>query len=443
MYNPNCNFELSPLARLQAIAKKAIADCNIPVEFPEELSALTSAELSPAPCQNRRDLRDVPCLTIDSADTKDMDDAVALQRVDEGYLLSVHIADVAAYVTLGSILDEIALERGTSIYLPHQTIPMLPAILSDDLCSLNPGRDRNALSLLMVLNIEGDVLRSWFTKSLISSRVKGVYSEIDGLLQGTCDASVRQKYAGITSSLFEMKTLANKLRARRVQTGAHIVDQPNLKYVIEGRDIKPLNTSRGQSEIIIEEFMVLANRLVAEYFQENNLPAIYRVQSKRQTLAHYEANELGHAELALKHYAHFTSPIRRLADMKTHQILTAHLGGMGQDALQETFGESTRYAAERATRCENRSDQINKACNNFCLAHVLVASQNTELKAKVVGHTYDHRPLFLLDCYPVRVAGAAGLTARAGQRVALKLVVTDSQKGKVEVRSIRPLQQAA
>lgn len=433
----------SPLEQLRATANRQLTANRIPVEFSPELASLTAADVSAQPCRFREDLRALPCLTIDCADTQDMDDAVGLIPVPGGWQLCVHIADVSAYVPQGSALEAAALERGTSIYLPHQTIPMLPAVLSNDLCSLNPQADRRALSVLTELDRSGAVRRCRIVKSLIRSRVKGVYPEVDDLLAGRCSEDIRKKYAAVSASLFEMHALAQLLRRRRAESGAELSDNTVSRPVVRDGRISFSVERQGPAESMIEEFMVLTNRLVAEYLRAHDLPAIFRVQSAKGQLARYTAAEGRHAALALDHYAHFTSPIRRLADLKIHQVLTAHLDGADSDSLWERFGADLQQAAERATRCENRSDQVCLSCRRFCAGQFLFPLQSQEFTADVVGRNFQNRPIFLLDEWQLRVVGRAGLQACQGLHVALRLSVTDTARAAAEVQSFRRLGPAA
>ena len=169
---------------------------------------------------NRLDLRDKPIFTIDGADTKDIDDAVSFSKTKDGYELGVHIADVSHYVTPKSALDNEAFERGTSVYYANRVIPMLPAELSNGICSLNPGEDRLAFSCLIKLDKNAGIKDYKFAKSVIRSRVKGVYSEINRLLAGEEDAELNEKYREVISELPVMKELADKLYKKRIARGA-------------------------------------------------------------------------------------------------------------------------------------------------------------------------------------------------------------------------------
>lgn len=430
-------FELSPLGRLKTRMDLLLLQNRIPIEFTPKLAQATAADLDIEVCPNRRDLRDTLCFTIDGEDTQDIDDAVGLRCTDDGYELSVHIADVAMYVGFDSELDAIALERGTSIYLPHQTIPMLPAVLSDNLCSLQPGQDRNALSLIISLDKQGEVKDYELTKSLIRSRVKGTYEEVNALLEGRGDLSAKAKYADVIDTLIAMREVAEKLHTARTQKRIYRTHYREPQFRIDGWEIELASKQTDAAEVIIEEFMILANRLVAEYCKKNRLPIIYRTQEEIGDTAIYELAAHHHAELDLEHYAHFTSPIRRLADLKLHQILTAHLLGIESETLWQDYGEHLQYAAQRATRCENRFEQIARSCKAFCIGAFLAPLQSNEFAATVVGHDQRDHPLFLLDNYQLCITGKTGLLAYEGQHVILKLAVIDEQKGRVEVQSFK------
>ena len=180
---------------------KQLECANVRVKFPHAILCAPRDGLVPSPCSSRIDLRDTPCFTIDCSSTKDMDDAVSVEKTAIGYALGVHIADVAAYVKPGSSFDTCAMERGTSHYLPDRTIPMLPPVLSADLCSLNPCEDRLAVSVLVTLDANGAVVGYEVVKSTIRSRVKGVYDEVNAILEGVATPEVSSKYAAVIDQL--------------------------------------------------------------------------------------------------------------------------------------------------------------------------------------------------------------------------------------------------
>lgn len=167
---------------------------NIDPLFPAKIANLQEEDLKVEKCIHRKDFRGEKAFTVDCEDCKDMDDAVSVIKTSEGYRLAVHIADVSAYVPLGSDLDQIASYRATSIYLPHLTVPMLPKVLSNNCCSLNPGVSRYTLSVIVHLSKKGEVIKSEITKGEIRSRVKGIYSEINRMLSGDRSMKLLEKY---------------------------------------------------------------------------------------------------------------------------------------------------------------------------------------------------------------------------------------------------------
>ena len=337
--------------------------------------------------EQRLDLRQWCIFTIDGAESKDLDDAISLSKTDDEWLLGVHIADVSHYVREGSALDREAFRRGTSIYYADKVVPMLPKELSNGICSLNPGEDRLAFSALMTLSTDGQLLDFDFKKTIIRSRVKGVYSEINRLLDGDEDAALREKYADILSVLPKMAELA-KLRAKlREERGVPDIDSAESKLILDenGRCVGVQPRERGFAEGMIEEFMLLANESAAQLGRMLDIPFVYRVHEKpdskkldtlreilkalgedtsmlrgevapaalrdvllstedkpyktllhRQVLrsmmkAKYDPKPLGHYGLVLEDYAHFTSPIRRYPDLAIHRILSELLRLTEQD----------------------------------------------------------------------------------------------------------------
>lgn len=331
---------------------------------------------------NRLDLRDKPIFTIDGADTKDIDDAISVERTKTGYLLGVHIADVSHYVQPKSQLDNEAFKRGTSVYYANRVIPMLPKELSNGICSLNPQEDRLAFSCLCELDKQGNITDYKFAKTVIRSRVKGVYSEINSLLAGSDDAELKEKYAEVSDQLPIIKELADILYKNKKNRGCPELETSESKLIINDEDIcvGVERRTRGRSEEIIEDFMLVANECAARFGMDNNLPFVYRIheepsdeklESLREALvklnvqyklgekacpgdmseilkaakgtdidlimnnivlrsmskARYSTEPVGHFGLALEDYAHFTSPIRRYPDLTIHRIMSAFLSG--------------------------------------------------------------------------------------------------------------------
>lgn len=271
---------------------------GIPTEFPEEV--MQEAEKLPDHVdmrsqkilkQNRKDLRAVPTVTIDGEDTKDIDDAISLERDGENWILGVHIADVAEYVTEGSALDKEALNRGTSVYLADRVIPMLPRKLSNGICSLNAGEDRLAMSCLMTISEEGEVIEYEIAESVIHVDARLSYNGVMRLFENKDDSEIAQSlswqgYKGIKGRtltiarmLRRMKRLAALLRARREERGSIDFDFPEAKIVLDekGRPIEIVQRERTDATDLIEDFMLLANETVARHCVYLEIPSVYRV----------------------------------------------------------------------------------------------------------------------------------------------------------------------
>lgn len=370
--------------------------------------------------KGRLDLRDRPVFTIDGADTKDIDDAVSLEKTAEGWLLGVHIADVSHYVKEQSALDREAFSRGTSVYFADDVIPMLPAALSNGICSLNPDEDRLAFSALLTLSPEGALAGYEFRKSVIHSRVKGVYDEVNQLLAGKGDETLSKKYADVAEELREMAELFELLKKRRKARGAVNLSSAESKILLNeaGEAAGVVPKSRGKAEEMIEEMMLLANEAAATLAVRAEIPFVYRVheppaEEKLETLrelltaaglpaaavkpgissgalskvlsaargtpydlavnnavlramakAKYQEQNVGHYGLALKNYAHFTSPIRRYPDLAIHRILSALTEGAGPDRLKKRFARFVQSAGAHASEAELRAMTVERDCED-------------------------------------------------------------------------------
>ena len=362
-------------------AKALLYAKDIRTRFPdkvrEEAKKFEGAEISEKDCEGRMDLRALPIFTIDSAETKDIDDAVSLTRTsDGGFELGVHIADVSNYVKPGTELDNEAFSRATSVYYADQVVPMLPKALSNGICSLNENELRLAFSCLMRLDKDGNLTDYRFVKSIIRSRVKGVYAEINALLAGTADAETKAKYADVIDQLPAMKELYGHRARLRKERGCMDIESGEVKLILDenGRCIDVKKRTSGESESMIEEFMLLANQCAAHFARVKQIPFVYRVHEEPNaeklerlhallqacgindhfakevptpkelsailegvrgtpyeqiintgmlrcmSKALYEEKPKGHYGLVLKDYAHFTSPIRRYPDLAIHRI---------------------------------------------------------------------------------------------------------------------------
>ncbi|MDL2293417.1 ribonuclease R [Ruminococcaceae bacterium OttesenSCG-928-D13] len=421
-------------------AKTILFAAGVQKSFPEtvksEAKAAAAAKISKEDLRARLDLRDEPIFTIDSESTKDIDDAISAFRTDDGYKLRIHIADVSHYVRPKTVLDEEALARGTSIYYADSVIPMLPRALSNGACSLNPEEDRLAFSCLMDLDHNGRLADYRFEKSVIRSRVKGVYTEINALFAGDETPELREKYAPVADALPVIQELYHKLAALRDARGSMEIESSEPKLVLdeEGRCIGVEKRDRGEAERMIEEFMLMANTAAAHLARRRGLPFIYRVHDKpsaekvtnlRNVLdasgveyhfereiptqtelssllektrgtslevpvhgavlrslakALYEPVPKGHYGLALEDYAHFTSPIRRYPDLAIHRILSDYVTGTSPEALQKRYGDFAVMAAARSSEREQLAVQVERDCDD---------SYKAEYMKQFVGDSFD------------------------------------------------------
>ena len=415
-------FSFGSALRASSCAEAIIAESGAPCEFPEnvihEAKKIEAAGIWPDDFKDRLDLRDEIIFTIDSAESKDLDDAISIEKVGSGYRLGVHIADVSHYVRGNSPLDKEALERGTSIYYADKVIPMLPKELSNGICSLNPDENRLAFSALMNLSSDGILQDFKFEKTVICSKVKGVYKEINTILDGTASEEINEKYADVKDSIMLMNELADILIANRKKRGAPEIETSESKLILENDTCVAVEPrTRGKSEMIIEEFMLTANEAAAKLASENEIPFVYRVHEqpspekisdlkdalrqlnveypsfsdtkpthlaqilenakdkpvypvvnmltlRSMAKAKYEPEPKGHFGLALDDYAHFTSPIRRYPDLAIHRILTDIVNGANKEWLDKRYESFVQRASNRATETEIRAMNIERDCED-------------------------------------------------------------------------------
>ena len=402
-------------------AKALLYAKDIRTRFPDkvrdEAKKFEGAEVSEKDCEGRMDLRALPIFTIDSAETKDIDDAISLTRTsDGGFELGVHIADVSNYVKPGTELDNEAFSRATSVYYADQVVPMLPKALSNSICSLNENELRLAFSCLMRLDKEGGLTDYRFVKSIIRSRVKGVYSEINALLAGTADAEIKAKYADVIDQLPAMKELYGHRARLRKERGCMDIESGEVKLILDenGRCIDVKKRTSGESESMIEEFMLLANQCAAHFARVKQIPFVYRVHEEPNaeklerlhallqacgindhfakdvptpkelsailegvrgtpyeqiintgmlrcmSKALYEEKPKGHYGLVLKDYAHFTSPIRRYPDLAIHRIMTDMLKGTEKETMILRYTDFAERASKQSSEREVIAMQIER-----------------------------------------------------------------------------------
>jgi len=383
---------------------------SIPDRFPAEVLEQAEAISQKITPEGRADLRDLVTFTIDPEDARDFDDALSVAVNKDGtYELGVHIADVSHYVPEGSPLDKEALKRGTSVYFTRYVIPMLPEKLSNELCSLNPNEDRLSFSALMTINPKGAVIKSRITPSVIHSRRRFTYEEVQQILDRG-----KGEYFTEISALFKLAKILNDVRN---QAGSIDFDIPEPKYILDdsGFPTEIYPRERLWSHRIVEECMLIANKTVARFIQsrQDPLPFIYRVHEtpkpddalaffkllrnfgfekavkgrsvrpadfrdallavqdtdaryflekialRTMMKARYDTKPLGHFGLAFDEYTHFTSPIRRYPDLIVHRLLRKYLKNE-RIKDRNRLKESLDAAAKKSTDCEIRAQNAER-----------------------------------------------------------------------------------
>ncbi|UXR78789.1 ribonuclease R [Staphylococcus sp. IVB6227] len=408
---------------------------GIEIEFPEDVLKEAEAvpkSIKPEEIKGRRDLRDDLTITIDGADAKDLDDAIALKQLDNGHIeLTVSIADVSYYVTEGSVLDREAYDRATSVYLVDRVIPMIPHRLSNGICSLNPNVDRLTMSCRMEINEHGEVVKHEIFDSVIHSDARMTYDAVNEIITEH-NPAVRQQYAEVTPMLDMAQTLSNRLISMRKRRGEIDFDIPEAQVQVNSDGIPEdvVIRTRGEGERLIESFMLAANETIAEHFNRKDVPFLYRIheQPKSERLrqffdfitnfgmmikgtgeaihpstlqriseeatgrpedrvistmmlrsmqqARYEADNLGHFGLAADYYTHFTSPIRRYPDLIVHRLIRKYLieqsmDGKAMRRWEDTLPEIATHTSNRERRAieaERDTDELKKA--EYMIQHI-------------------------------------------------------------------------
>ncbi|MCF2499309.1 ribonuclease R [Dyadobacter chenhuakuii] len=380
-----------------------LAEFGLPYHFPETVEAEAQRipdKISKKDIAKRKDIRDVLTFTIDPVDAKDFDDALSVRYLDEGNVeVGVHIADVSHYVLPGTELEKEAYRRATSVYLVDRTVPMLPEKLSNNLCSLRPNEDKLSFSAIFEISPKGKVLKEWFGRTVIHSDRRFSYEEAQAVLDSGEGDYPRE--------LNTLNTLAKILRKERFKNGAINFETTEVRFKLDeqGKPLGIYTKERHDSNKLIEEFMLLANKRVAEYVfslskGENKNTMVYRVHEapdtdRLQTFANfvgklgykleveeenkiaksmnsmlskvegkpeqnlieslavrtmakarYSIDDLGHFGLAFQRYSHFTSPIRRYPDVMAHRLLQHYLDG-GNSVPSESYEEASKHSSER------------------------------------------------------------------------------------------------
>ena len=382
-----------------------------PPQALDEAEAIAQRTITPEELGSREDLRNELIFTIDGEDAKDLDDAISVKRTETGWSVGVHIADVSHYVTPGSALDAEALRRGTSVYFADRVVPMLPEAISNGVCSLGAGEDKLTFSALLEVNKNGELCAYRFCKSVIRSKVRGVYAQVNRLFDNTADEATKEKYRPIFSSLMEARELAHILRERARSRGMVELESRESRFVLDENGVctDMYARSSGEAEQLIEQLMILANQAAAKLAKESKIPFVYRVheepspqrlealkemaswmgfetrtvkpglrpealarlheQAKKtkyarivsyqilrtMAKARYDVRPIGHYGLALSDYCHFTSPIRRYPDTSIHRILSALVGGQSAAKLSRSYAAFAELSAAQSTECEMRA----------------------------------------------------------------------------------------
>ncbi len=372
--------------------KVVMAKYGLPDAFPPEVdseAASVGGSVGPEDIAGRTDFRPWHTVTVDPESARDHDDAISLDRLPNGHwLLAVHIADVAHYVSEGSLLDQEAYVRGTSVYFPDRVVPMLPHALSSGICSLVEGQDRLTQTVVLEVDGSGRVKRAEFHDGVIKSAARMTYQQVQAIVDG--DAGLRERYAPLVPLFLRMHELAGLMRARRYERGALDMDVPEPRLVLgpSGNIEAIVAEERLDSMRVIEEFMLAANEAVAEHLTKAGVGALFRIHEppdplkveefcelvasfgyrvppsleevrpedfqrilrqiegkpeerlvstlllRTMKLARYHQENLGHFGLATEMYAHFTSPIRRYPDLVVHRALRAVVRGEAPDAAE-------------------------------------------------------------------------------------------------------------
>lgn len=421
-----------------------LAQYGLPYDFPlevEDYANKIDTSIKASEIKKRRDMRDVLTFTIDPKDAKDFDDALSFKKLDNGnYEIGIHIADVSHYVTPGNDLDDEAYERATSVYLVDRVVPMLPEILSNNACSLRPNEEKYTFSAVFEMNQKSEVINQWFGKTVTLSDARFSYEEAQHIIENPTEeihnipsniSITDESYTiqnDIAQAILEMDSLAKKLRRKRMRAGAISFDKVEVKFILDEKS-NPEGVYFKESKDankLIEEFMLLANRSVAEFVgkQQPKKTFVYRVHDepddekiaaleniikrfgyklntkdrhstatsmnkllkdvqgkKEQNLidtlairsmskALYTTNNIGHYGLAFDYYTHFTSPIRRYPDIMVHRLLQHYLEN-GKSANQEEYEE----------KCAHSSDMENLATN----------AERDSVKYMQVKYMQDHK----------------------------------------------------
>ena len=428
------------------VCADAIIDtAGIPTVFDDvtlkEAKKLSKLGINSEEIKNRIDLRKELIFTIDGEDAKDLDDAISIKKTKTGWQLGVHIADVSHYIKPGSHLDNEAMERGTSVYFADRVIPMLPKELSNGICSLNPNEDRLTFSALLNIDKKGNLKTFEFKKSVINSKVRGVYSEVNSILAAEASESVKKKYSIIENSLLEAYEFSKILRENAQKRGNMELESVESRFKLDenGVCLDVQKRTRGVAEEMIEQFMIMANQAAALYAKGAQIPFVFRVHEMpspekinilaqtmslfglkayriRQGLkvkdisdvleqikgtdissivsnqvlrsmskARYFEEPLGHFGLALEDYCHFTSPIRRYPDTAIHRILSDLVSGISVDKMEKNYKNFVKNVSAKSSACEIRAMKAERDTEKCYMAEYMQSHIGETFEGKISG----------------------------------------------------------
>lgn len=426
--------------------KALIRQYNLSKEFPEKVMAEAGRVPTEVPIGeigNRRDLRSKKIITMDGADAKDLDDAISIEKLENGhYLLGVHIADVSHYVKEAAPLDKEALKRGCSVYLIDQVVPMLPPTLSNGICSLHPNVDRLTLSIDMEIDQSGKVVAHEVYESVIHSKARMVYGDVSDMLEKNA-IDLKSKYTHIYQDILLMDELAKILRGSRESRGSLDFDFDEAYITLNDKGI-PISVETAERRVankIIEEFMLIANETVAEHFFWLDVPFVYRVHEapsmekieefkkfirsfglmlkgnpekihpkalneiikkvegkpeehvvntvmlRSMKKAFYDVECQGHFGLGVKYYCHFTSPIRRYPDLIIHRIIKEALKESLDEKRRKSLKKKTMAAADTASKTEREAQDLEREVEKLKKAEYMSYHVGEEFDGIISGVT--------------------------------------------------------
>jgi len=504
---------LGKQGRYETEIKSVIAQYHIPSEFDAdclEQARRAAAEFNPEQIDGREDITEKVIITIDPADAKDFDDAISLEKDSDGnWMLGIHIADVGNFIPPDSPLDKKAQTRGNSVYLPGRTIPMLPEVLSNGICSLQPGQKRFVKSAYLTYDEQGNVKSRRFANSIMCSTQRLSYEQADRTLKGHTKG-VRKE---VIELLRDMETLAHVIEKRRTTNGMIHLALPEMELVMDksGRVIDAHPADDSYPHTIIEMFMVEANEAVASLLDRLNVPFIRRIHPEPNALsmknlaklikalgfsmprnpdrkaiqnllaavegsdcalavnlvvlrslekAQYAPQHIGHFALASTHYCHFTSPIRRYADLLVHRVLQCYLENRMDTAKQIAAGLNLVEIGKHITFTEQRAEDAERELTTVLILQMLSKKLGDELDCVVTGLTnfgvfVQSRKLGIegliqmadlgpdLWKYNARVQCVVGLhtglSIRLGQAIKVRIVSVNIPARQLNVAPVEPL----